>query len=116
MGKQRRKFEVGFKQQIVQEVESGLLSPSDAARKYQISGSVIDRWRQKARQGALAAGPSVREKALERENRELKEKLAELYMQVEHLKKMEDYARRQKSAATSVITSANLAQFRKGAK
>jgi transposase-like protein len=55
MGKQRRKFETGFKKQIVGEVESGLLSVSAASRKYQISGSVIDRWRQQARQGALEA-------------------------------------------------------------
>lgn len=86
MGKQRRKFDTGFKQQIVGEVESGLLSVSAASRKYQISGSVIDRWRQQARQGGLEAGPSVREKLLERENRELKEKLAELYLEVDHLK------------------------------
>src|SRR4030095_12415206 len=81
MGKQRRKFETGFKQQIVQEVESGLLAVSAASRKYQISGSVIDRWRRQARQGGLQAAPSVREKFLERENRELKEKLAELYLE-----------------------------------
>jgi len=41
MGKQRRKFENGFKQQIVQEVESGRLSVSAASRKYEISASVI---------------------------------------------------------------------------
>lgn len=86
MGKQRRKFETGFKQQIVQEVESGLLTVSAASRKYQISGSVIDRWRRQARQGGLQAAPSVREKFLERENRELKEKLAELYLENDHLK------------------------------
>ena len=39
MGKQRRKFETGFKQQIVSEVESGVLTVSAASRKYQISGS-----------------------------------------------------------------------------
>lgn len=116
MGKQRRKFEVGFKQQIVREVESGLLSLTAAARQYEISPSVIRRWRDKAGQGILQAGPSAREKALERENRELKEKLAELYMQVELLKKMEAYARRQQSAATSVITSGNFRRFRRGAK
>ena len=49
MGKQRRNFETGFKQQIVREVESGLLSVNAASRKYQISASVIDRWRQQAR-------------------------------------------------------------------
>lgn len=116
MGKQRRKFEVGFKQQIIREIESGLLSLTAAARKYEISPSVLKRWCEKAGQGALQAGPSVREKTLERENRELKEKLAELYMQVEHLKKLEDYARRRKSATTSVITSQNFSQFQKGAK
>ena len=31
MGKQRRKFETGFKQQIIQEVETGLLSVSATA-------------------------------------------------------------------------------------
>ena len=50
-GKQRRKFETGFKQQIVSEIESGALSVNAASRKYQLSGSVIDRWRRQARQG-----------------------------------------------------------------
>jgi transposase-like protein len=116
MGKQRRKFETGFKQQIVGEVESGLLSVSAASRKYQISGSVIDRWRLKARRGALQTAPSVREKFLERENRELKEKLAELYLEVEHLKKLGDWLRQRKSATTSVITAQNLARLPKGPK
>ena len=60
MGKQRRKFGTGFKQQIVQEV--GIRA-------------AVGRRRQ-ARQGGLQGGPSVREKFLERENRELKEKVA----------------------------------------
>ena len=116
MGKQRRKFETGFKQQIIGEVESGLVSVSAASRKYQISGSVIDRWRQQARQGGLEAAPSVREKLLERENRELKEKLAELYLENSQLKKLGDWLRRHKSGSTSVITAQNLARLPKGAK
>lgn len=116
MGKQRRKFETGFKQQIVQEVESGLLSVSAAGRKYQISGTVIDRWRRQARQGGLEAGPSVRERGLERENRELKEKLAELYVENEHLKKLGDWLRRHKSASTCVITAESLPRLSKGSK
>ena len=116
MGKQRRKFETGFKQQIVGEVESGLLSVSTASRKYQISGSVIDRWRQQARQGTLQGSASSREKALERENRELKEKLAELYLENDHLKKLGDWLRRHKSGATSVITAENLVRLPKGPK
>jgi len=116
MGKQRRKFETGFKQQIIQEVESGLLAVSAASRKYQISGSVIDRWRRQARQGGLQATPSVREKFLERENRELKEKLAELYLENDHLKKLGDWLRQRKSVTTSVITAESLARLPKGSK
>ena len=116
MGKQRRKFEAGFKRQIIQEVESGLLSVSAASRKYQISGSVIDRWRRQARQGGLEVAPSVREKLLERENRELKERLAELYLEVDHLKKLGDWLRRHKSGSTSVITAESLPRLPKGAK
>jgi transposase-like protein len=116
MGKQRRKFETGFKQQIVSEVESGLLTVSAASRKYQISGSVIDRWRHQARDGGLATSPSTREKSLERENRELKEKLAELYLENTQLKKLGDWLRRRKSVSTSVITAESLARLPKGSK
>jgi transposase-like protein len=116
MGKQRRKFETGFKQQIIQEVESGLLSVSAASRKYQISGSLIDRWRRQARQGCLDTTPSARERSLERENRELKERLAELYLEVDHLKKLGDWLRRHKSVSTSVITAENSARLPKGPK
>jgi transposase-like protein len=116
MGKQRRKFETGFKQQIVSEIESGALSVNAASRKYQISGSVIDRWRGQARQGGLEASPSVREKALERENRELKEKLAELYLENTQLKKLGDWLRQRKNATTSVITAQSLARLPKDSK
>jgi transposase-like protein len=116
MGKQRRKFETGFKQQIIQEVESGLLSVGAASRKYQIAGSVIDRWRRQTRQGGLETIPSIRERGLERENRELKEKLAELYLENEHLKKLGDWLRRRKSVSTSVITAESLARLPKGSK
>src|SRR5258706_15595943 len=114
MGKQRRKFETGFKQQIVGEVESGLLSVNAASRKYQISASVIDGWRQKARQGGLEATPSVREKLLERENRELKEKLAALYLENPQLKKPGDWLRQGKSVSTPLIRDENLTRLPTG--
>ena len=116
MGKQRRKFEAGFKQQIVSEVESGMLSVNAASRKYQLSGSVIDRWRQQARQGGLETTPSVREKTLERENRELKEKLAELYLENAQLKKLGNWLRQRKNVSTSVITVQSLTRLPKDSK
>jgi transposase-like protein len=46
-------------------VEPGLSSVSASSRKYQISGSVFERWRHQARQGKLEIAPSVREKSME---------------------------------------------------
>jgi transposase-like protein len=98
------------------EVESGALSVNAASRKYQLSGSVIDRWQRQARQGGLEAAPSVREKALERENRELKEKLAELYLENAQLKKLGDWLRQRRSVSTSVITAQSLTRLPKDSK
>lgn len=116
MGKVRRKFTIGFKQQVVQEVESGLSSRAVAARKYEISASVIERWIEKSQNGSLVGKPSTEEQTLRRENERLKAKVGELTMQIDLLKKMEDYARQKRSESTSVITSKNLAQYQRGAK
>ena len=37
MGKTRRKFTIGFKQQVIQEIEGGLITTAQAARKYEVS-------------------------------------------------------------------------------
>lgn len=116
MGMARRRFEVGFKRQVVEEIETGLMTTAEAARKYEVSQGVIDRWKAKYHDGTLVEKPSTEEKKLRAENERLKLKVADLTMQVDLLKKVEDYARRQRSANTSVITSRNLAVFRGGAK
>ena len=115
MGKIRRKFQVEFKQQLVQQIESGVITQSQASRDYQISAGVISHWRLKFRQGQLVERPSSRERVLESENEKLKAKVGELTMKVDLLKKMEDYARRLRGVDSSVITSKNLVQFKKGA-
>lgn len=116
MGKVRRKFTVGFKQQIVDEVETGLVTKSAAARKYEVSASVIDRWMMKARDGILNDRPSNTEKALRVENEKLKAKVGELTMLIDVLKKMEDFGRQRRSEISSAVISKNLAQSRGGAK
>ena len=68
MGKQRRKFEIGFNNDLVIEVESGLLTVSAVSREYQISGSVVDRWRDQGRQGATGGIALGTKKNLERED------------------------------------------------
>jgi len=116
MGKDRRKFSAEFRNRIVQQIEAGLIGPSQAARQHQISRSLIEYWRKRHREGQLADQSTARERQLERENRQLKAKIGELVMQMEHLKKLQHSVRQSKSADTSVITASNLDQFRKGAK
>lgn len=87
MGRNRRKFAIGFKQQVVDEVESGLFRKNSAARRYEISAAVIDRWIMKARAGILVEKPTTEEKALRAENEKLKAKVGELTMLVDVLKK-----------------------------
>lgn len=116
MSKKYRKFTIGFKQQVVEEVESGLVTKAQAARKYEVSAGVIDRWILKYRDGALVEKPTTEEKALRVENEKLKAKIGELTMQIDLLKKLEAYAQRKRKEDTSVITLKNLAQFQGGAK
>ena len=116
IGKTRRKFTVGFKQQVIQEIESGLVTVAQAARKYEISQGVIDRWRWKSRDGKLVEKPSSDEMAVRAENERLKAKVGELTMQIDLLKKLEAYAQQKRKEDTSVITGRNLAQFQRGAK
>jgi len=53
---------------------------------------------------------------LEKQVRELKEKVGELTMQVDLLKKVEAYGLRLKKLDSSTITGLNWEQFRKGAR
>jgi transposase-like protein len=112
MGKQRRKFSAEFKKQVIQEVESGL-SLNEAARRHQISTSLISTWRDLLRHGNLVDKPSKREKTLEKEIERYKAKVAELLMENDVLKKFHQWSRRQKKLDSSVITAKNLEEFQK---
>jgi len=115
MGKIRRQFKAGFKQQVMQEIEAGVLTLSAAARKYQISGSVLTRWRAQWQAGALTDGPSPREKALEAELARYKAKVGELTMELEHQKKLQALLRRQRNGPTSLLAGPSSAPSPKGA-
>lgn len=116
MGKVKRKFAISFKQQVVEEIGSGLLTITEASRKYEISTGAINRWIDKSREGILVEKPTTEEKALRAENEKLKAKIGELTMHIDLLKKVEAYAQQRRRENTSVITGRNLAQFQGGAK
>lgn len=116
MGKIRRKFEAEFKRKVVAEIATGAMTQTAAARKYDISPTVIKHWQQQISEGSLHDSPSSRERDLEKENKELKAKIGDLVMEIDTLKKMEQYAQRLRKLNTSVITASNLDQFKKPAK
>lgn len=49
--KARRKFSSEFKRQVIEEVQSDLISLSEALRKYEINSSVYDKWFDKYQHG-----------------------------------------------------------------
>ena len=100
----------------VAQIEAGQITPQQAAREHQLSRSLIEYWREQYRQNALVDRPSKRERQLEAENEKLKAKIGDLYLQMEHIKKLQAWVQRKKNADTSVITAKNWDQFRKPAK
>ena len=114
--KRKRKFDLEFKKQVVQEVESGSLSLSAAGRKHDLSLNLINQWRDKFREGTLIDKPSKREKELEKELARYKVLLAEAHADREFLKKADEYMERKRRLSSSVITGLNIDQFRTGVK
>jgi len=116
MGKIKRSFDVQFKTRVCEAVRSGMMTAAEACREYQLSRTAVDRWLSAFDAGTLGERQSTRERELERENEKLKAKVGELTMQIDILKKIEDWKRRERSVASSIITSENLARFQRPAK
>ena len=49
--KPRRKFEIGFKKQLVTQIEVGQITATEAARTHSISPTVISYWRKQFQTG-----------------------------------------------------------------
>lgn len=116
MGKLRRSYDIGFKRHVVEEIESGLIRAAEAARKYDVSPSLIERWRTKYQEGRLVNRPTTEELVVKAENERLKVKVAELTMENDLLKKLADSERRQRSERSSVVTGRSLAVCAGGVK
>jgi len=116
MGKIRRRFDVQFKTRICEAVRGGLASIGEVCREHQLSRTTVDRWLVAFDEGRLLEKSNSRERELEHENERLKAKVGELTMQVDILKKIDTWKRRERSVASSIITEENLDQFQKPAK
>ena len=104
----RRKFETGFKKQLVAQIESGQIMATQAARTHSISPTVISYWRKQFQAGELSEGPTYREKALIKEMEQYKKLLAEAHREIDILKKQRELNQRRIKLNTSVITGLDL--------
>ncbi len=111
MGKIKRKFDVQFKAQVVQAIQSGTHTIQEVCQEHQLQRQTVERWIERFSLGKLVERPSLREKILEKENDKLKSKIGDLVMQIDLLKKFHQELERKKSVDSSVITAKNLAQF-----
>lgn len=116
MGKLRRTFTLEFKQAVVAQLLSGQATFSQLCREHQLSVSVLRRWKSQYEEGSLSGASLQKEHRLERENRFLKEKVAELYLQVELLKKVQTAKQLQKRELISVYTKTSLEKSKGSAK
>lgn len=116
MGRIRRKFDADFKRRIVADIENKVTTLTAAAREHGISPTVIKYWQKQLLEGGIPDSVSSREKAQEKEIKELRAKIGELVMENDILKKMEEWKEQRKKLDTSVVTASNLHQFRRPAK
>ena len=110
----RRKFETGFKKQLVAQIESGQITATEAARVHDISPTVISYWRKQFQSGELSEGLTRREKALMKEMEQYKKLLAEAHREIDILKKQQELRKRHIKLNTSVITGLDLLPSKKG--
>jgi transposase-like protein len=116
MGKIKRKFDVQFKSQVVQAIQSGTHTIRDICQEHQLQKATVERWMERFSVGKLVERPSLRERMLEKEVDKLKSKIGDLVMQIDLLKKFREELAQKRSVDSSVITARNLAQFQERVK
>ena len=84
--KQRRKFSVELKRQIVEELLSGMSTPAQLMRRHDISSGLLYHWKEQYAKGRFNNEPS-KEAALEDRVRQLEQLVGRLTLENEFLKK-----------------------------
>ena len=84
--KQRRRFSVEIKRQVVEELLSGLSTPAQLTRRHEISSGLLYHWKEQYARGRFNNEPS-KEAALEDRVRQLEQLVGRLTLENEFLKK-----------------------------
>ncbi|MBP8981306.1 MAG: transposase [Syntrophobacterales bacterium] len=84
--KHRRKFRVGLKRQVVEELLRGMSTPAQLIRRHEISSGLLYHWKEQYARGRFNNEPS-KEAALEDRVRQLEQLIGRLTLENEFLKK-----------------------------
>lgn len=107
--KKYRTFSEEFKRSLIAQIDSGAVTKTTAARENNLSPSLLDRWQRQIHEGSLRHRPTAREKQLERELDRYKRKVGELTVQIDLLKKINDYSASLRRSNGYVVTGGNTA-------
>ena len=80
-------MKIGFKKQLVTQIEVGQITATEAARTHSISPTVISLLEKAISNRELSEGPTSREKALMKEMEQYKKLLAEAHREIDSFKK-----------------------------
>jgi transposase-like protein len=105
--KKYRYFPLEYKQRVVQEIESGLRTKAAIAREEHLACSLIDRWQKHVREGTMRDHPSRKERLLARELDWYKKKVAEQAMEIDLLRKIDEYCQSMRRSNGSIVTGRN---------
>ena len=123
--RKNRYFSPEFKKELVDKINRGEVTVNDAAAEHQIRPTMISRWKRELRDGeldtAVAKAPRVEQQGvdpryvrhLEQKLRDANEKLGELYIVVEGLKKVRSDLGYTKNASSLIVTGSHLAPLKR---
>jgi transposase len=114
--KTQRRFRPEFKRQVVEELLSGISSPAQIIRRYEISSGLLYHWKKQYARGAFE-NPPDQTAALEERVRQLEQLVGKLTLENEFLKKAVQRSLEppKKSANSLPLTGTSSKGFKGGA-
>jgi transposase len=114
--RERRKYSVAFKRQVVEELLSKASSLGQLSRRHDVSSGLILSWKKLYEEGGLVEGPSSNEKELRGRIEQLERMVGRLALENDLLKRAVEYTARRRKESSLPITAKSLAASRGAAK
>jgi len=114
--REKRRFSVAFKRQVVEELLSGVSRLAQLSRRVEVSSGLLAHWKKRYEEGGMTEGPSRSEKELHGRVAQLERMVGKLTMENELIKRAVEYTARRRKEISSPITAKSLTVSKGGAK